>query len=104
MSKEEFNKTFTKKRLYDKWNRKFQTHYEFKTKKFFSECQSTRAQTARIQVKEFLDPDIFERKKPNWNNSTKINDKTFKKPLNKTIFDVKQGFTNQVVTALKPKK
>ena len=104
MTKEDFLKKFTLFRLNQKWSQKTQLNFDIKNKKFIPDCTSQRAKTAKIYIKDLLDPDLFESKIPRWNNITKYDDQTFKTPLKKTVFDVNHGLTDFQVVQLKDKK
>ena len=59
--------------------------------------------TAKAYIKDLLDPDLFETKNPRWNVCTKFDEKNFRIPLKKTIFEVNQGLNNFQVIPLKEK-
>ena len=103
MNKTEFAKKFTIPKLKQKWGDKKQVNFDLKNRKFVVDCVSERAKTAKASLKEFLDPDLFECKNPSWNICSKLDDKNFKIPLKKTLFEVNHGLNNFKVVPLKEK-
>ena len=103
MTDEEFFKKFTIDKLHEKWERKLNVNFDLSNKKF-PYAISERAKTAKAYVKELVEKDLFESKKPKWNISNKPNDKCFKPPLKKTLFQLSNGLTDYHVVPLKEKK
>ena len=103
MTDEEFFKKFTIDKLHQKWERKLNVNFDLSNKKF-PYAISERAKTAKAYVKELVEKDLFESKKPKWNISNKPNDKCFKPPLKKTLFQLSNGLTDYHVVPLKEKK
>ncbi len=103
MTDEEFFKKFTIDKLHQKWERKLNLNFDLSNKKF-AYAISERAKTAKAYVKELVEKDLFESKKPKWNISNKPNDKCFKPPLKKTLFQLSNGLTDYHVVPLKDKK
>ena len=103
MTDDEFFKKFTIDKLHEKWERKLNVNFDLSNKKF-PYAISERAKTAKAYVKELVEKDLFESKKPKWNISNKPNDKCFKPPLKKTLFQLSNGLTDYHVVPLKEKK
>lgn len=103
MSRKEFEKKFTIPKLKQKWTEKHQINFDLKHRKFMPDVASQRAKTAKAYIKDLLDPDLFETKNPRWNVCTKFDEKNFRIPLKKTIFEVNQGLNNFQVIPLKEK-
>ena len=102
LSDEEFFKKFTILKLHQKWEKKLNVNFDITNRKF-AYGMSERAKTAKLYVKELIDKDLFETKKPKWNISSKTNDKCFKPPLKKTIFNLSNGLNDYPVVPLKEK-
>ena len=75
MSKKDYLKQFCKKNLLKKWDRKCKVNYAFTTIKL-GQILTKKAIENKKYIKNFVDKDIFELKTPDWNNSTKPDDKT----------------------------
>ena len=95
MTKDDYLNNFTKKRLLKKWVRKCKVSYAFTTNKFTQKLP-IKALEARNYVKNFVDKDIFELKKPRWNNSTSMDDKNnhlkIKEQLKKIKYEAEHDF------------
>ena len=89
-------------KLHKKWERKWNLNYEPNYKKFSSDCTSEKVKESKAYIKDLLDPDIFENKKPRWNISNKVDEK-FRTPLKKTIFEFENGLNSFLVVPLKEK-
>ena len=103
MTRKDFEKKFTISKLKQKWGEKHQINFDLKHRKFMPDVMSQRAKTAKTYVKDLLDPDLFETKVPRWNICTKLEEKNFRVPLKKTIFEVNHGLNNFQVVPLKEK-
>ena len=102
MTDEEFYKKFTLDKLHQKWEKKLNVNFDLTNKKF-SYGMSERAKTAKAYVKDLIEKDLFETKKPRWNISTKTDDRNFKPPLKKTLFNLQNGLMDYHVVPLKEK-
>ena len=102
MTDEEFFKKFTIDKLHQKWEKKLNVNFDLTNKKF-SYGMSERAKTAKAYVKDLIEKDLFETKKPRWNISTKTDDRNFKPPLKKTLFNLQNGLMDYHVVPLKEK-
>ena len=96
MTKEDFLNKFTIKRLQNKWARKFPLNYEISNTKFGDEFKLKGVKEAKEYIKDLLDRDIFEKKNPKWNNSTKPDYiiKSKKLILKKALYDANHGYNN----------
>ena len=74
MTNDDYLNNFTKKRLIKKWLRKCKVSYPLTSNKFTQKL-SNRTLEAKNYIKNYVDKDIFELKKPKWNNSTLKDDK-----------------------------
>jgi len=54
----------------------------------------------KLAVKDFVEPDILGRKKPDWNKNTAVSPKM---ELRKALFNIKFGFDDAKITELSPK-
>lgn len=72
MTKEDYLNKFTLKRLEKKWERKFRLNYDLSNNKFSDDYKFQKVKEARAYIKDFLDRDIFEKKLPKWDISTKV--------------------------------
>lgn len=54
----------------------------------------------KLAVKDATDPDILGRKKPNWNSSSSASPKV---DLQKSLFDIRFGFSDAKITELHPR-
>jgi hypothetical protein len=73
MTQKDYLKNFTKKNLLKKWNRKCKVNYEFISNKFSKKLRKEILE-AKQYIKNLVDKDIFDTKKPRWNVSTQPND------------------------------
>ena len=73
MTQKDYLKNFTKKNLIKKWNRKCKVNYEFISNKFSKKLRKEILE-AKQYIKNLVDKDIFDTKKPRWNVSTQPND------------------------------
>ena len=96
MTKEDFLNRFTIKRLQNKWARKFPLNYEISNTKFGDDYKFKGVKEAKEYIKDLLDRDIFEKKNPKWNNSTKPDYiiKSKKLILKKVLYDANHGYNN----------
>ena len=88
-------------KLHKKWERKWNLNFEPNYKKF-PDCTSEKVKESKSYIKDLLDPDLFESKKPRWNVSNKADEK-FRPPLKKTIFEFENGLNGFLVVPLKEK-
>jgi len=98
MTKEDFLNKFTIKRLQNKWARKFKLNHDISNSKFSDDYKFKGAKEAKEYIKDLLDRDIFEKKTPKWNNSTKPDDiiKSKKMILKKVLYEANHGFNNYI--------
>lgn len=101
MSKREYLRNFSKKNLIKKWNRKCRVSYGFTTNKFSNKMNKTTLE-AKKYVKNLVDKDIFEKKIPRWNISTKLNDNSsfinIKDYLKIIKYEAEHCFKSQIST------
>lgn len=88
MSKQEYLKYFSKQNLLKKWDRKCKVNYRFKVHKFSNEFNDKTFE-AKKYIKNLVDKDIFEKKTPRWNNSTKPSDNKSKAYIKEHIKNIK---------------
>ncbi len=89
-------------KLHKKWERKWNVNYEPTYKKFSSDYTSEKVKESKSYIKDLLDPDLFESKKPKWNISNKADEK-FRPPLKKTVFEFENRLNGFLVVPLKEK-
>ena len=96
MTKEDYLNKFTIKRLQNKWSRKFKLNYDISNSKFTDDYKFLGAKEAKKYIKDLLDRDIFGKKNPKWNNSTKPDDviKSKKLILKKVLYEANHGYIN----------
>ena len=96
MTKEDYLNKFTIKNLEKKWDRKLGLNYNISNNKFPDDYKFKGAKEAKKYIKDLLDRDIFEKKIPKWNNSTKPDNviKNTKLILKNVLYDANHGINN----------
>ena len=102
MSKDDYLNKFSLKRLEKKWERKFRLNYDITNNKFSEDYKFKNAKESREYIKNFLDKDIFEKKLPKWNISTKVDNET--KSIKKIIKDVSYDANHALINYHSPNK
>ena len=97
-----FEKNFSLYKLHKKWDRKWNLNFDKNYRKFSLDCISEKAKNSKSFIKDLLDPDLFESKKPKWNISNKANEK-FRTSLKKNVFEFMNGLNEFPIVALKEK-
>ena len=100
MSNKDYLRNFSKKNLIKKWNRKCKVNCSFTTNKFTLKLDNKTLE-AKKYVKNLVDKDIFNRKIPRWNNSTKTNDDSeninIKEYLKQIKYEAEHCNKNQII-------
>ena len=96
MTKEDYLNKFTIKKLEKKWDRKLRLNYDISNNKFPDDYKFKGVKEAKKYIKDLLDRDIFENKKPKWNNSTKPDNatKNTKLILKNALYEANHGINN----------
>ena len=103
LSKKDWEKTFTIKKLRNKWNKKINVNYEKNFKKYMNDFIPEKTKEKKNYIKNLVQSDILDFDNKRWNCSVNSNEKN-KPELKKTIFEITNGLKSFNFTTLKENK
>ena len=103
LSKKDWEKTFTIKKLRNKWNKKINVNYEKNFKKYMNDFIPEKTKEKKNYIKNLVHSDILDFDNKRWNCSVNSNEKN-KPELKKTIFEITNGLKSFNFTTLKENK
>ena len=103
LSKKDWEKTFTIKKLRNKWNKKINVNYEKNFKKYMNYFIPEKTKEKKNYIKNLVQSDILDFDNKRWNCSVNSNEKN-KPELKKTIFEITNGLKSFNFTTLKENK
>ena len=103
LSKKDWEKTFTIKKLRSKWNKKINVNYEKNFKKYMNDFIPEKTKEKKNYIKNLVQSDILDFDNKRWNCSVNSNEKN-KPELKKTIFEITNGLKSFNFTTLKENK
>ena len=103
LSKKDWEKTFTIKKLRSKWNKKINVNYEKNFNKYMNVFIPEKTKEKKNYIKNLVHSDILDFDNKRWNCSVNSNEKN-KPELKKTIFEITNGLKSFNFTSLKENK
>ena len=103
LSKKDWEKTFTIKKLRNKWNKKINVNYEKNFNKYMNDFIPEKTKEKKNYIKNLIHSDILDFDNKRWNCSVNSNEKN-KPELKKTIFEITNGLKSFNFTSLKENK
>ncbi len=103
LSKKDWEKTFTIKKLRNKWNKKINVNYEKNFKKYMNDFIPEKTKEKKNYIKNLVQSDILDFDNKRWNCSVNSNEKN-KPELKKTIFEITNCLKSFNFTTLKENK
>ena len=99
LSKKDWEKTFTIKKLHKKWSKKLSINYEKNFKKYMNGFILQKTKEKKNYIKNLVHSDILNYNNKRWNCS--VNSSENKPELKQTIFEITNGLKSFNVTKLK---
>ena len=100
LEKKEWENTFTLRNLHARWKGSTNLDFDNNFKKFTDDVVPQSVKETKQFIKDFIDPDILEKKQKYFNLSTDTG-KEVRPELKKTLFEASQGLNNFQIVPLK---